>query len=68
MNATIPASIDSIDLRFVERDGKRILQWRRAQLAPFQHFVSPGPPYEAAHGTFAYMWGEWEDVRVEAEK
>ena len=60
MNETIPNSIDSIDLRFVERDGKRILQWRRATISSYQHY--------AAHGIFAYMWGEWEDVRVEKEQ
>ena len=59
MNETIPTSINSIDLRFVERDGKRILQYRRGSPTFYRH---------SSPGVFCFVWGAWEDVRVEKEQ
>lgn len=48
-----------IDLRFVERDGKKILQWR--VLTSNADTITPITQWKSE-------WSEWEDVRTEKEE
>jgi len=69
---TAPLSTSDIDLRFIERDGKRILQVRRPDLSKHQHYVVDDergmgiPAYLQAGASF--VWGGWQDVRIEPLK
>lgn len=69
---TIPLSATDIDLRFVERDGKRILQWRRPDFSKHQHYAvdnGHGRGVQAAlDPRTSFVWGEWQDVRIEHQE
>jgi hypothetical protein len=71
-NMIAPLSASDIDLRFIERDGKRILQWRRADLSKHQHRIAVGPHGSAvpayADPTTAFVWAYWQDVRIDPSK
>jgi hypothetical protein len=62
MKERIPKEGGEDDLRFVERNGVKILQWRRSIVAPKQ------PPEAKITGVPVLIWSPWEDVRVEKEE
>lgn len=57
-----------IDLRFVEREGKRVLQWRKIALQIGWSKGDDTPVIQPANPISLRPeknWSEWEDVRFE---
>jgi hypothetical protein len=59
-----------IDLRFIERDGKRVLQWRQVGCQIGWSKCDDKPviqPKEPIYLTAENNWGPWQDVPFEPE-
>jgi hypothetical protein len=58
-----------IDLRFIKRDGKMILQWRQAtdikSDKTLKEIFEEQVLYGTAFNKVTATWDEWQDVRVE---